>query len=639
MTKRILITGSSGFVGSHLARYYLNHGYEVISIAHDEKPVTPSKLLKIHDKISWCRGDLLDEESVKRVVADYEVDEIIHAGALPIVRVGTRTTVPIFDINIMGTVNVLEAAKEQFLSGYKIKMLFVSSDKSYGDAGSIPYHEKMPLNALNPYEASKACFTSQMKVLTENGKKTISRIKVGERVWTHTGQLKKVTRTFRRRYTGELLTIRIASQKNELIDNVQLTCTPNHPILTENGWKPASELKSGDKVAVLRALCKHCGKPIPFYHKFCSQRCGMEYRIANGLLVRGRKPFKLYVRKCLNCNREFTLTGRQFSICQGKFCSHRCSSLYRKEHLINPSEHGEWYKGFRGWRWKEIRKRILKRDKYTCQLCGQIYTNSFFLVVHHIHPFHNFKEVEKANAPENLITLCRFCHPGNELLGIRKLLNDGKLHTIFTPIKWIKKYNRSTGITGPKYVYNLEVEEDHSYFVHGIAVHNCGDLISRCYYNIFKLPVAVVRCCNIFGEADTNDRLIPNSIKKCLKGEAPVIYKGITYVREFIYADDACVAMKRVLDSMEASHEKSTIGQAYNVGSGYWMDQEECIKHILKFFPKLKPVYREPPDYTRIEIPFQRLDATKIKRELGWKAEVSFHEGLKRTIQWYRENT
>jgi len=314
--KRILITGASGFVGGHLAKHYLAKGYEVVSILHDDRTVTTAKLLGINDEVTWCRGDVLNEQFVRRVVSDYEVDLCIHAAALPIVRVGTRTTTPIFNANIMGTVNVLEACKEQFLSGYAIAMLYISSDKAYGDAGPKPYREDMPLNGLNPYEASKAC----------------------------------------------------------------------------------------------------------------------------------------------------------------------------------------------------------------------------------------------------------------------------------------------------------------------------GDLICRCYYNSFKLPVAVVRCCNIFGPADTNSRLIPNTIKRCLAARPPVIFRGVTYVREFIYVDDACEAMMLVLENIE-----KTQGKAYNVGSGFWMNQEECINQTLRFFPNVKAEHRDPPSYTRVEIPFQRLDTSRIEKELGWKARISFEEGLRRTIESYRK--
>jgi dTDP-D-glucose 4,6-dehydratase len=161
----------------------------------------------------------------------------------------------------------------------------------------------------------------------------------------------------------------------------------------------------------------------------------------------------------------------------------------------------------------------------------------------------------------------------------------------------------------------------------------CADIISRCYNQSFGLKVVIARPCNIFGEADLNSRLIPNSIKNCLLGRPPIIFKGITYVREFIYIKDACEGLITLMDNID-----KTSGQAYNIGSGYYFNQEQAINEILKHFPHLKGVYQTPPSYTRIEIPFQRLDTSKIQRELGFEAKTSFQEGLRRTIEWYRES-
>lgn len=153
----ILVTGASGAIGSWLAKALLDKGHEVVSILHDNRPFTPSKIIGVHDKISWAHGDLLDESFVKRVVADYAVESIFHLAALPLVQVGTRTTVPIFQTNIMGTVNLLEAVKENHWAGKNIRFIMMASDKVYGNAGEISYTENMPLNGLSIYDCSKAC--------------------------------------------------------------------------------------------------------------------------------------------------------------------------------------------------------------------------------------------------------------------------------------------------------------------------------------------------------------------------------------------------------------------------------------------------------------------------------------------------
>lgn len=153
----ILVTGASGAIGSWLAKVLIEQKHEVVSILHDNRPFTTSKIIGVHDKISWAHGDLLDESFVKRVVADYAVEAIFHLAALPLVQVGTRTTVPIFQTNILGTVNLLEAVKENHWAGKDIRLLIMASDKVYGNAGERAYVETMPLNGLSVYDVSKAC--------------------------------------------------------------------------------------------------------------------------------------------------------------------------------------------------------------------------------------------------------------------------------------------------------------------------------------------------------------------------------------------------------------------------------------------------------------------------------------------------
>mgnify|MGYP001618131761 FL=1 len=153
----LLITGCSGAFGGNYAKRMLDEGHEVISIRHDEAPVDTASLLGIRDKITWVRGSILDANLCKRIVADYGINEIVHFAALPIVSAATRTAVPIFECNILGTIHLLEAVKDNYFAGKNIKFVMVSTDKSYGDAGKRPYTENMPLCGLGVYDASKSC--------------------------------------------------------------------------------------------------------------------------------------------------------------------------------------------------------------------------------------------------------------------------------------------------------------------------------------------------------------------------------------------------------------------------------------------------------------------------------------------------
>lgn len=153
-TKTSLVTGTTGSIGGHLAKFLLNRGDNVVGIVHDRHPQSRNvlNLLDIEKDLHIAYGDITDPLFVKRVVADMEVDEIYHLAALPIVRVGNVSPAPIFDVNINGTINVMEAAKDSNAS-----VLYMSTDKVYGHHGNVPYKEDFALNGLNIYEASKAC--------------------------------------------------------------------------------------------------------------------------------------------------------------------------------------------------------------------------------------------------------------------------------------------------------------------------------------------------------------------------------------------------------------------------------------------------------------------------------------------------
>jgi dTDP-glucose 4,6-dehydratase len=155
---RALVTGASGFIGAHMARRLLDSGHEVVSILHDLTPSSTARLLGIYDRITWCIGDVRDEQLVKRILGDYSIDQVYHFAALPIVEMGMRSCRPMFEVNFMGTLSVLEAMREATVSGKDIGLMFVATDKVYGPVEyGRAYREDDALNANAPYELSKAC--------------------------------------------------------------------------------------------------------------------------------------------------------------------------------------------------------------------------------------------------------------------------------------------------------------------------------------------------------------------------------------------------------------------------------------------------------------------------------------------------
>lgn len=153
-----------------------------------------------------------------------------------------------------------------------------------------------------------------------------------------------------------------------------------------------------------------------------------------------------------------------------------------------------------------------------------------------------------------------------------------------------------------------------------------ADLIAQAYMKTYDMNIAIVRPTNLYGPADLHDRIIPNMIRACLRGEAPVIYKGVKIVREFLYIHDYCEAIKLLLRKKQKG--------VFNIGSGEVKSQEEIAHEIAKHF-NVKPVHKEPPPHVRKEISVQSVDSTKI-RQLGWKPEIDFEKGIELTVEWWK---
>lgn len=161
----------------------------------------------------------------------------------------------------------------------------------------------------------------------------------------------------------------------------------------------------------------------------------------------------------------------------------------------------------------------------------------------------------------------------------------------------------------------------------------CAEFISRSYSKVFGLPIIITRCGNFFGEGDLNfSRIIPGTIRAVLRGEPPVIRSDGTPVRDYIYVEDVSEAY--LLCAEKLSENPSLSGEAFNFSYEKPMSVLEMVELILKIMKsELKPVIKNEARY---EIKAQYLSAEKARKILGWKPKFSLEEGLKRTIDWYK---
>lgn len=149
--KNVLVTGGTGFIGSHLVGRLVQLGADVIVTYQSSDPGSYFKSENLDEKVACAVCDLKDFKRVFDVITKYEVDYVFHLAAQPLVAVAFDNPVETYETNIMGTVNVLESAR---LYGKIQGILVTSSDKAYG---KIPRaSEKNSIGGDHPYETSKA---------------------------------------------------------------------------------------------------------------------------------------------------------------------------------------------------------------------------------------------------------------------------------------------------------------------------------------------------------------------------------------------------------------------------------------------------------------------------------------------------
>ncbi|MBI4141042.1 SDR family NAD(P)-dependent oxidoreductase, partial [Candidatus Woesearchaeota archaeon] len=146
--KKVVVTGGAGFIGSHLAEELVKQEYSVTVV---DNLFTGKKehLKEVSAKIEFVEGDIRDINLLKKHFA--EADTVFHQAALRSVPASVAEPVPYYDVNIIGTHNVLEAAR---LSGVK-RVVFASSSSVYGDLIELPQKEDKTGNRLSPYAISK----------------------------------------------------------------------------------------------------------------------------------------------------------------------------------------------------------------------------------------------------------------------------------------------------------------------------------------------------------------------------------------------------------------------------------------------------------------------------------------------------
>ncbi|MFN0052956.1 MAG: dTDP-glucose 4,6-dehydratase [Planctomycetales bacterium] len=163
-----------------------------------------------------------------------------------------------------------------------------------------------------------------------------------------------------------------------------------------------------------------------------------------------------------------------------------------------------------------------------------------------------------------------------------------------------------------------------------------SDHLVRAFHHTYGLPVLTTNCSNNYGPCQFPEKLIPLVILNALDGKPLPIYGDGLNVRDWLYVEDHCQALRLVL-------ENGRPGEVYNVGGDCERTNREVVEAICEIVDRLRPDLPHRPCRSLIHFVKDRpghdrryaIDSSKLRRELGWQPTVSFEEGLKRTVEWY----
>lgn len=166
-----------------------------------------------------------------------------------------------------------------------------------------------------------------------------------------------------------------------------------------------------------------------------------------------------------------------------------------------------------------------------------------------------------------------------------------------------------------------------------------ADHFVRAYYHTYRLPVLVTNCSNNYGPYQFPEKLIPLMILNALAGKRLPVYGDGRQIRDWLYVEDHCRAIRAVL-------ARGNPGESYNIGGDCERTNLEVVQTICALVDRLRPGLPHAPCSSLITFVTDRpghdrryaIDATKTRQQLGWRPLEDFASGLERTVRWYLEN-
>ncbi|MEI6483270.1 MAG: dTDP-glucose 4,6-dehydratase [Betaproteobacteria bacterium] len=166
-----------------------------------------------------------------------------------------------------------------------------------------------------------------------------------------------------------------------------------------------------------------------------------------------------------------------------------------------------------------------------------------------------------------------------------------------------------------------------------------SDHLVRAWHHTYGLPVLTTNCSNNYGPFHFPEKLIPLVLHNALAGKPLPIYGDGMQIRDWLFVQDHCRAIARVLDAGRP-------GETYNIGGWNEKPNIEVVRTLCALLDELQPradgkSYAEQITYVKDRAGHDRryaIDASKISTELGWRPQETFETGLRKTVQWYLDN-
>lgn len=153
--RNVLITGTSGFLGSWLTKFLVDNKANVFAFDYRMSKFSNFSYFRLETKVKKIiEGSITDLDLVKKIFRENNIDTCFHLAAQPIVGLGLESAIPTFETNIKGTWNILEVCR---MTESVRRVVVTSSDKAYGEHKDLPYREEFALRPADPYSTSKAC--------------------------------------------------------------------------------------------------------------------------------------------------------------------------------------------------------------------------------------------------------------------------------------------------------------------------------------------------------------------------------------------------------------------------------------------------------------------------------------------------